>query len=219
MKYTRYSLWVAYEIFKSTFDHTHCVWFLTVKTKPCVRCDSIYYIFKKHALLASCSQFIHSYFLSLMQLKSSWLEVKGTKGKVRRCILDKCSVLLVPPMESIFCQINMAKKTNVLVDALPPCSSESLLCSVIRRERPTSRSKVVNIWGGNFRVKSSFLVLWEYLVIEKIGLNSSEEQNSREYNVNVKCRMIIFGSPLSIMLFPCLCIYLSFFWTWLFCFF
>lgn len=148
MKYTHYSLWVAYKIFKSTFDHTHCVLFLTVKTKPCVRCDSIYYIFKKHALLASCSQLTHSYLLSLMQLKSSWLEGKGATGKVHRCILGKCSVLLVPPVESIFCQINMAKKTNVLVDVLPPCSSESLLCSVFRGERPTSRSKSGEIFGG-----------------------------------------------------------------------
>lgn len=148
MKYTHYSLRVAYKIFKSTFDHTHCVLFLTVKTKPCVRCDSIYYIFKKHALLASCSQFTHSYLLSLMQLKSSCLEGKGATGKVHRCILGKCSVLLGPPTESIFCQINMTKKTNVLVAVLPPCSSESLLCSVFRRERPTSRSKTGEIFGG-----------------------------------------------------------------------
>lgn len=126
---------------------TLIVLFLTVKTKPCVSWDSIYYIFKKHALLASCSQFTHPYFLPLMQLQSSWLEVKGTKGKVCRCILGKCSVFLVLPMESIFCQINMAKKTNVLVDALPPCSSESLFCSAFLGERPTSRSKLVNIWG------------------------------------------------------------------------
>ena len=109
---------------------------------------SIYYIFKKHALLASCSQLTHSYLLSLMQLKSSCLEGKGATGKVHRCILGKCSVLLGPPTESIFCQINMTKKTNVLVAVLPPCSSESLLCSVFRRERPTSRSKTGEIFGG-----------------------------------------------------------------------